>query len=73
MSKPLCNCSLALLRLEKALIELFPLRSKKEVGPFSFSIDETVVNSSELYCCLLRRRAKILRISFPDMLCPPMT
>ena len=79
LSKSRCDSSLELiLKLAKGLTELFPLRSKKEVGPFSFSIDKTVVNNSEQYCCLLptfslRRMAKILRISFPDMLCPPMT
>lgn len=60
------------------LTESIPLRSKKAVGPFSFSIANMLVNSSEKCCCWdpnfsLRSRANILRISFPDMLCPPIT
>lgn len=60
------------------LTESTPSRSKNAVGPFSFSIVNMLVSSSELDCCWrpilsLRSRANIFRISFPDMLCPPIT
>lgn len=59
------------------LTESTPLRSKNAVGPFSFSIANMLVKSNDLECCWpalsLRSRANIFRISFPDMLCPPIT
>lgn len=56
--------------------ELQPLNSKKASGPFSLSIEHILVKSIELCFSVdpilsLRRRVKILRMSFPDMLCPP--
>lgn len=32
------------------LTESLPLRSKKAVGPFTFSIDEILLNNNEQYC-----------------------
>lgn len=71
-------CMIYLFKLSNILTESMPLQSKNATGPFSFSIDNMLVNNNELYCrwaptFSLLSSANILRISFPDMLCPPVT
>ena len=63
--------------MASGLTESIPSRSKNAVGPFSCSIAKRLVNKTEQYCLLiptfsLLSKAKIFRMSFPDMLCPPM-